>query len=268
MKPSNLIIDLLRTYKEKGLDVKSIMETGSLFNFSENLIRVSLSRLVSKNIVEKQQRGIYRLSQASHPINDFAEMWRLGEDRCKPWLDNKWMCVHCPSPLSKKCLWVLHINGFRTVSEKLWIRPDNLQQAMGEFRNLLHLMGLSTDTIFISDATLAGQVGQSWFNQFDLDQMELDYAEMQAKLKTSQIRLSALPLHAAKKESFHIGGEAIALLACDPLIPSEYHTTNNRQKLWETLRSYDQFGREIWSLSPESQPVTIPTQGLMPSNNP
>lgn len=267
MKPANLIIDLLRTYKDKGLDVKKIMETGLLFNFSENLIRVSLSRLVSKGVIEKQQRGIYRLSQAAHPINDFTEMWRLGEERCRPWLNNKWICIHSPSLLSKKCLWVLSVTGFRQVREKFWIRPDNLQfenHSMGEF---LHEMGLTKDIVKVSDATLDIDTAQSWFKLFDMDQMEQDYSEMDAKLKASQTRLSALPLKAAKRESFHLGGEAIALLATDPQIPTEYHASKTRPVLWKTLQSYDLYGREIWSLSPESQALSIPTQGLLPTAN-
>lgn len=267
MKPANLIIDLLRTYKDKGINVKVIMETGLLFNFSENLIRVSLSRLVSRDIVEKQQRGIYRLSRAAHPINDFTEMWRLGVARCKPWLNNKWICIHSPSLFSKRCLWILSVMGFRPVREKFWIRPDNLQFENCSLDTFLHQMGLTRDILLVSDATLDINTSQSWFALFDMGQMENDYSEMEAKLKASQTRLSALSLNAAKKESFHLGGEAIALLATDPQIPTEYQASKTRQTLWETLQSYDLYGREIWSLSPETQPLSTPTQGLLPTVN-
>jgi hypothetical protein len=221
---------------------------------------------VTKNIIEKQQRGFYRISKAAHPINDFTEKWRLGEARCKPWSNNKWICIHSTTSLTKKSLWVLRIHGFRKISEKLWVRPDNVNFSNGSCGDFLHQMGLNKDIILITDANLENESCQAWFDQFDLAQLEQSYSDMQLKLATSQIRLSALPLKSAKKESFNIGGEAISLLATDPLIPAEYHTSAKRQKLWKTLQSYDLYGREIWSLSPESQPLTTPTQGLLPDS--
>ncbi|MBL4682193.1 MAG: hypothetical protein JKY88_15920 [Pseudomonadales bacterium] len=260
MKATTLIIDLLRTYQERGADVKTIMDTGKLFDYSENLMRVSLSRLVNKEIVVKLQRGQYRLSNTTNPINEFAERWRLGEDRCKPWPEDSWICVHIPLALDKRSRWVLNINGLRQVSDKLWTRPDNLNLINTE--SFLIKMGLTENIIFISSASLSEKVKNQWFEQFDTRTLDQEYLDMQSKLTKSLDRLNTLPLHQAKKESFHLGGAAIALLANDPLIPIKRHSPKNRIKLWKTLKTYDQRGRYIWSLSSLSRPNTTPTSGL------
>ncbi|MBT7541356.1 MAG: PaaX family transcriptional regulator, partial [Gammaproteobacteria bacterium] len=40
--------------------MRNIMRTGAMFGFSENLMRVSLSRLAAKGTVENFKRGYYR----------------------------------------------------------------------------------------------------------------------------------------------------------------------------------------------------------------
>ena len=89
MKPSAIILDLLRTYTHRGTAVKNIMATGAMFDFSENVMRVNLSRLVTKGTVENFKRGHYRLTNRTDPVNDFVEAWRLGESRVNgrwtPW---------------------------------------------------------------------------------------------------------------------------------------------------------------------------------------
>ena len=265
MKPSTLILDLLRTYSDRGADVKTIMETGELFSYSKNLMRVSLSRLLAKNVVEKIQRGQYRLCASTNPINTFTERWRLGEERTKPWLNSEWICVHTPEALSKRGDWVLNINGFRLVSKKLWIRPDNLAFEDSTPEEFLREMGLDQNTIFMNAAKLASTTADLWFAFFDTESLDKDYMYMQNKLEASLQNLSLLPIDTAKRESFHLGGEAITLLANDPLIPKQVHATTKQMKLWRTLKSYDQLGRKIWSHADSSLPQTTPTQSIQQS---
>ncbi|MCH7744410.1 MAG: PaaX family transcriptional regulator, partial [Proteobacteria bacterium] len=52
MKPSGVILDLLRTYQQQGTSARNIMATGKMFGFNENAMRVNLSRLASRQIIE------------------------------------------------------------------------------------------------------------------------------------------------------------------------------------------------------------------------
>ncbi|MBT3832436.1 MAG: PaaX family transcriptional regulator, partial [Gammaproteobacteria bacterium] len=70
MKPGNFILDLLRTYGQKGTSAQNLMSSSRMFNFSENLIRVTLSRLAARGLIENFERGHYRLAELSDPITE------------------------------------------------------------------------------------------------------------------------------------------------------------------------------------------------------
>ena len=80
MKPANLILSLLRTYQHQGTSVKNIMDTGAMFGFNQNMMRVNLSRLVTRGLVVNTGRGHYRICEVADPVNQFVENWRAGEN--------------------------------------------------------------------------------------------------------------------------------------------------------------------------------------------
>ena len=84
-RPGDVILDLLRSARGRRQSASSLIERGALFGFSENTIRVTLSRLMSRGRIESPRRGEYRLSPETDALNDFVERWRLGEDRIRPW---------------------------------------------------------------------------------------------------------------------------------------------------------------------------------------
>ncbi len=60
IKAKDLLLKLLRTSPDRRLPVRILIEVGRLFGISENLIRVTLSRLRSDDLVEQDLRGHYR----------------------------------------------------------------------------------------------------------------------------------------------------------------------------------------------------------------
>jgi len=266
MKPAALILDLLRTYSDKGTSVKTIMSTGRMFGFSENLIRVNLSRLVTKNTVENFRRGYYRLSHASDPVNDFVERWRLGEQRRKTWVESTWNCIHINTPLTSRGAWALTNNGFREVVDNLWIRPDNLSLEAKALKQLLLRLGLQDSAVMISGARVDETISDLWYDNFNLKDLDQTYTKMIQKLNRSLTGLRNLPIEAAKKESFNLGGSAISLLVKDPLIPEQYYPADNRINLWQTMLRYDEQGRNVWASKPAELPDAIPTSRLAAVN--
>ena len=43
-----------------------------------------------------------------------------------------------------------------------------------------------------------------------------------------------------------LGGQAIRLLAFDPLLPEEFCSGDERRKLTEAMLDYDEYGRRMW----------------------
>ncbi|MFT7246384.1 MAG: phenylacetic acid degradation operon negative regulatory protein [Candidatus Azotimanducaceae bacterium] len=266
MKPGNIILDLLRTYGQRGTNVQDIASTGHLFGFSDNQIRVTLSRLVSRGIVEKRQRGHYRLCQITDPVNDFAERWREGEARVKPWPNATWLCVHIAgSDLSQtraqtKAEWALTNHGFIAVDARFWIRPDNLSTPANALKQQLLTLGLPASAIMIENARLDSSLTQMWLKSFDAAAIKARYREMNEQLEASLRRLAELPVTQAKKESFELGGRAIQIMAKDPLLPETLLSPATRQQLWQTMCRYDEAGRHIWA--GQQQPDTTPTSQM------
>jgi predicted transcriptional regulator of viral defense system len=72
-KPKNFILDLLRAYGQKGTSTQKLMSSSRMLKFDENLIRVTISRLVERGFIENFERGLYRLTQLFDPMIEFIQ---------------------------------------------------------------------------------------------------------------------------------------------------------------------------------------------------
>ena len=258
MKASELILDLLRTYGRHGTSVRQIAESGALFGFTANSIRVNLSRLVRKGAIELLQRGQYRLCESAAAVNDFAESWRLGEQRVKPWDEANWSCIHTVKH-NDKDKWALTNIGYRAIKPDFWVRPDNLSTPSENLLGKLHSLGLSRSSVMISNGQLTADLQDQWISHFDLQQIETAYLDTIQALQDSLRRIEQLPRNAARKETFALGGRGIEILAKDPLIPERYLSSSKRKQLWEVLIRYDAAGRKVWATQDQPMPEALVT---------
>jgi phenylacetic acid degradation operon negative regulatory protein len=254
MKPSSFILDLLRTYEHRGASLKNLMSAATLFNFSDNLTRVTLSRLVARGLIEKVKRGHYRLAQRSDPLNDFVEQWRLGEARSRLWKPNTFLIASVES--SDRNNWVMSATGFVRLRDQLWSRPDNLARQGDELSMWLHHLGLSEDALIGSQVVFSDDQCHSIIKQYNLTDLENSYLTLIGKLQQSEARLNQMPKEKAMKESFSLGGEALQALAKDPYLPQDVINPEDRITLWQTMMRYDELGRSIWSESPATLPMS------------
>jgi phenylacetic acid degradation operon negative regulatory protein len=259
MKPTSIILDLLRTYGSRGTSVQDLTATGALFGFNSNRIRVSLSRLASRGVIENCRRGHYRLCQTADPVSHFAEGWRLGEARVKFWQED-WICIHLPvtSAAGKKSPWALANFGFIAIDRQFWIRPNNLSASNTELRNQLQSIGLAIDAVMIGAAQLTQDISQQWLHAFEPEQLQQRYLAMTGTLETSMRQLPKLDKALAKKQSFQLGGQCIQLLAKDPLLPEQWLDPSAREALWRTMCRYDEIGRQVWASEhkPDVTPIS------------
>ncbi len=258
MKPASFILDLLRTYERKGTTARNVMEKAQLFNFSGNLIRVTLSRLVARGSIENMARGRYRLARLADPVNEFVEEWRLGEARRVAWHDKRFVLAHCESA-QQKDEWVLHALGFRRLRPMLYGRPDNLAKNQQALTVTMHTLGLDASSVVAAGVCLAEQDSMALLGQYDIAALSDSYEKMTQTLLTSESAMDELSNDKAMVSSFMLGGEAIQLLAKDPLLPTEIQESAPRELLWRTMLRYDRIGREIWAHSagtPSAMPAS------------
>jgi phenylacetic acid degradation operon negative regulatory protein len=266
VKPASVILNLLRTYAEQGTSVTNIMATGAMFGFSDNRMRVGLSRLVAKRTIENFSRGCYRLTSATDQFNAFIEQWRLGESRVVPW-GHRWLLVHRSRDVSPtaatKGEWALTHQGFRETHKGCWIRPDNLALDPNMLEAQLRYLGLEDEALLASDAKLNAQWQQRWLTQVTPERLLERYRLMSRRLTSSLAGLPNLNRAAAMKASFQLGGQAIEMLSTDPLLPAELLDTEPRESLWRLLCNYDRVGRELWAGTNDSN--TSSTHTVTPS---
>jgi phenylacetic acid degradation operon negative regulatory protein len=258
MKPSGVILDLLRTYQQRGTSARNIMATGKMFGFNENAMRVNLSRLTSRDIIENFKRGHYRLTSGTDPINEFIEAWRQGEQRCRVW-DEQCYCLLTLSDATDKDSWVFSSTGFVPVAASVWARPDNLSLSHKQLEHRLHQLGLSESGILATGARLSPGVEAACWSRYDLLTLQASYISTRRQLQSSLLHLREIPVEQAMKESFNLGGAAIQLLAKDPLLPPQMLNPENRVNLWQAMLEYDRVGRDIWASDERESPSVMPT---------
>jgi len=244
-RPSDVILDLLHSARGRSQAASALIESGALFGFSENTIRVTLSRLMARGRIESPHRGLYRLSPETGALNDFVERWRLGERRVRPWDGERWVFAHATAPVPAS-VWALDALGFRPVRDGLFARPDNLALEAAELRDLAASIGLADEVLLLAGSALDGADAADWFQAWAPEALNADYRDALARLEASAASLDALPDDAARLECFRLGGEMIHRLAKDPLLPEAVVDSDARAALWRATLDYDRQGKDIW----------------------
>ena len=263
IKPASVVLDLLHSNITRAGPVRSIMFAGGLFGFSENTMRVTLSRLVSRGLLESSKRGYYRLSESTCALNRFVDAWRLGEERCRSWDSKQWLICHLDSSLTasttankwQKSLWVLSSHGFQEVRQNFWVRPDNLVLSREDLGEQLKAMGLDAGAVLLGPCVVGAEMAEKWHLSWNTRDLEQRYLDALRQLQQSADKLGSLSQSQAMLESFTLGGEVVNLLAKDPLLPASWLNTRARRELWQAMLRYDKQGKAIWA-----KPQTINEQ--------
>ena len=250
--PKRLILDLLSTAPERALPVAALVAAGQLFGITENNIRVSVVRLRAAGLVDADERGRYRLTDAAAPVGRHVTAWRDVEARGRPW-DGGWIGVHTAAVQRSERRAhrhgdrALRLFGFQPVAAGLHLRPDNLAGGIEAVRAQLHELGLDRKALVFGvrdlDETAERRARRLW----DTKALRDGYRLSLAALQKSQRRLAALPVHEALIESFSLGGRVIRQIVLDPLLPEPLVPANERRALVEAMRCYDRAGRSRWS---------------------
>ncbi|MGE0625041.1 MAG: hypothetical protein AB7I04_16350 [Pseudomonadales bacterium] len=244
--PSAVILDMLRSARSRRRTARSLISAGALFGFSANTMRVNLSRLMARGLIESPERGLYQLSSQTDAVNDFVERWRLGEARVRSWDAGTWLFAHLTDEASAG-RWALESLGFRAVRAALYARPDNLAPSLQQLRALAGGIGLPAEVLLIAGRPEDGATAASWPALWDPERLNADYADACRRIEESARRLPGLPEDEARLECFSLGGEMIHRLAKDPLLPAGMVDVSTRERLWRAMLDYDAQGKDIWA---------------------
>ncbi len=253
MRPSakSVILDLLSTLRGGAMPVRALIAAGALFDVAENAMRVELARLGGRGLVERDERGQYRLAARTHAVQSRVVSWSRIEERMGAW-SGRWVGVHTGAlPRSDRRAGrrrerAFTLLGFRGLDPGLWIRPDNLRGGVDEIRRQLVALELDERAFVFAMADLDPATESRARALWDVAALRASYRATQEALVKSERRLGALAAERAMAETFLLGGRAIRQLVLDPLLPEPILPSAERRALVRALSRYDRIGRECW----------------------
>lgn len=270
LAPKSLILNLLSTLRGRPIPVRALVTAGDVFGIAEESVRVALARLLANGLVQRDERGSYRLAEKTRPIQSQIESWTEIEERVVPW-NGGWVAAHTAGlPRSERKAArrrdrAFMFLGFREFELGLWLRPDNLRGSVAASRLRLQELGLETG-VPVFRITEFEQAEERAADLWKIDELRESYRRMRSDLGRSAARLPKLPHGRAMVESFVLGGEAIRHMVFDPLLPEPLVPAEERRAVVAALRRYDRAGRRSWARflarhgAPHA-PIDLPVDG-------
>lgn len=254
MQPTahSLVLQILSQADYDATPVRVLVTTAGLFDITENNLRVTLARLLSRGLIARDERGLYRLAEGGRAVKSHVAEWRHLEDRMVPWKGG-WIGVHTAGlPRSnrttlKQRMRALNFLGFRELAPDLWVRPDNLAGGTDDVRRRLRELGLEAEAPAFAMARLDPDTEARARGLWDMDALRAEYRERREAVEQAIERLDTLPQEEAMVETFLLGGGVLRLLAFDPLLPDEISSGDERREVVEAMLRYDRLGRRVWA---------------------
>jgi phenylacetic acid degradation operon negative regulatory protein len=246
-----LVIDFLSNRYPREMSVQEITGVGIALGFTEQSLRMALTRLVEQSVAANIGRGRYRLSPSGEAMRDEVRKWRHLDDLAKAW-SGAWIGVFDASvPRSDRAALRRHeramrLRGFRELQSGLWIRPANLRDSVAELREHLRALGLHPAAMVVGLQDLDDDARAKATSLWDTDAMLGAYRALADELLASKSKLERLPLDTAAAESMVLGRDVIRHINLDPVLPEELMPQRALINLIRVMSDYDQNARQIW----------------------
>jgi phenylacetic acid degradation operon negative regulatory protein len=246
-----LVIDFLSNRYPREMSVQEIAGVGNALGFSEQSLRMALTRLVEQSVAANPGRGLYRLSPSGEAMRVEVRKWRNLDDLAKPW-SGGWIGVFDAAiPRSDRAALRRHeramrLRGFRELQAGLWVRPANLRDSVAELRDHLRALGLHPSALVVSLNDLDDEARAKATSLWDTAAMLASYRALADELIASKRKLERIPLDTAAAESMVLGRDVIRHINLDPVLPEELMPQRALSNLIRVMSDYDQNARQIW----------------------
>jgi phenylacetic acid degradation operon negative regulatory protein len=246
-----LVIDFLSNRYPREMSVQEIAGVGNALGFSEQSLRMALTRLVEQSVAANTGRGVYRLSPSGEAMRDEVRKWRNLDDLAKPW-SGGWIGVFDAAiPRSDRAALRRHeramrLRGFRELQAGLWVRPANLRDSVAELREHLRALGLHPGALVVGLNDLDDEARAKATSLWDTAAMLARYRSLADELIASKRKLERIPLDTAAAESMVLGRDVIRHINLDPVLPEELMPQRALSDLIRVMSDYDQNARQIW----------------------
>jgi phenylacetic acid degradation operon negative regulatory protein len=246
-----LVIDFLSNRSPREMPARVIVDTATALGFTEQSVRMALTRVVEEGLAIIVERGVYKLAPSGDAMRREVRKWRNISDSTKPWTGS-WIGIYdAPIRRSDRAALrrheqALRLRGFREFNAGLSLRPANLRHPAAELREQLHALGLHPDAIVALITDLDEATRARAMELWDTKALLESYEQLMRAMDASTRRVYALPLAAAAGETLVLGRDVLRHINLDPLLPSELMPERPLRKLVRTMTVYDAMARQIW----------------------
>jgi phenylacetic acid degradation operon negative regulatory protein len=249
VNPRSVVLNLVRV-TQRSVSVRQLLAIGGLFGFNANAMRVAVARLVADGRLESDERGSYRLAPAAAVLHEHVEEWRRGEARMRAWR-GEWLAVALPLGTARAgrrvSLSALSRLGLREGLPGVWVRPDNLRQPFEATSERLRALGLEEGAELFRARDFSPHTAERFASElWPVRALQRSYEAALRNLERSLEQLDGMPRDTALVQSYLLGGEAIRVLATDPLLPAPIMEGATRAALTEAMLRYDAVGHALW----------------------
>ena len=229
---------------------RRLLAAGSVFQFSNNQMRVALSRLANEGLLNNSERGRYALSHTAEKLRAEIQRWQHIERQRQPWNDD-WATIICGNLAAESSAQfrsqsrALALRGMRRWRPGVWVRPNNLSGGLPGLISDLQSLGLDAiqGSFLINNAD--ENTVQELLSLWDISALEQDYVKRLSAVRAAITRLIA-PQPELLIETMELGSDTIRFLLKDPLLPDNLTDSHCRRALIESMQDYDRLGRELW----------------------
>src|SRR5271168_3955082 len=194
-----LVIDFLSNRYPREMSAAEILGVGAALGFTEQSLRMALTRLVEGAVAASPGRGLYRLSPSGEAMRVEVRKWRHLDELAKPW-SGAWIAVFDASvPRSDRAALRRHeramrLRGFRELQSSLWIRPANLRDSVTELREHLRALGLHPSSLVVGLHDLDDDARAKATKLWDTAATLARYRALAEELLASKSKLERSPL--------------------------------------------------------------------------
>jgi phenylacetic acid degradation operon negative regulatory protein len=246
-----LVIDFLSNRYPREMFVQEIAGVGGALGFTEQSLRMALTRLVEQSVAANTGRGRYRLSPSGEAMREEVRKWRHLGDLAMPWT-GAWIGVfdaaisRSDRAALRRHERAMRLRGFRELQSGLWVRPANLRDSVAELREHLRALGLHLDALVVGLDEFDDEARAKATGLWDTAAMLATYRALAEELVASKGKLERLALDTAAAESMVLGRDVIRHINLDPVLPEELMPQRALINLIRVMTDYDQNARQIW----------------------
>ena len=236
----------------EAMSAASLIRRAAMLGVDAAAMRVALGRLVRDGIVHSPARGRYVIGETGQAMNALARGWRDVEARVRAW-EGRWLVVatdHLGRTDRRRVRLrerALRLGGLARTDAGLWVRADNLAEALGDTAARLVRLGLDADSLALGAVFALPPDDRTFRSLWDRDGIESGYAGWTRELAASEARLPDLSPEDAARETLLLGQAVIRAINRDPLLPDALVDAALRRELVQAMHRYDRIGRACWA---------------------